>query len=474
MCPEPGAAADILEGLRHTVSSGRTRDLAWRHGQLDALERLLLHERPRIEQALRDDLGKPPAEAFLAEVYGACQEVRGLRRGLRRWSRPEGRGVPWALWPSTASVRHDPLGIVLIVGPWNYPLNLALVPLAAALSAGNAAVVKPSEHAPATSRLLADVVPRYLDPEAVAVVQGGPEATEALIDGGVDHVFFTGSARVGRLVMERAARHLTPVTLELGGKCPAVVAADADLAVAARRIAWGKFMNAGQSCIAPDYVLVEASAQGPLLDLLCRMIGELYGEDPAKSPDYGRIVNESHLDRLAGLLADHGGEIVAGGSVDRDRRYVAPTIVRDPSTTSVLMDEEIFGPVLPVLAIDDLGAAARFVNERPPPLALYVFTSDTGRAERLLDETRSGSACVNTTMEQFAATGLPFGGVGPSGSGRYHGRSGFETFSNPRAVLLRPVHPDLPWASAPYSGWRARAARQALALSLRLRAPRSR
>jgi aldehyde dehydrogenase (NAD+) len=358
------------------------------------------------------------------------------------------------LLPARAELRHEPLGVVLVVSPWNYPVNLLLVPLAAALAAGNCVVLKPSELAPRTSALLAALVPRYLDPAAVAVCEGGEEVTTALIDGGVDHLFFTGSPAVGRLVMARAALHLTPVTLELGGKSPAYVDASAKLEVAARRLVWGKFLNAGQTCIAPDYVLVHRDIADQLVEALAKMVGELYGPEPAKSPDYGRIVDERHLRRLEELLASSGGRVVRGGEVDYGTRYFAPTILTGVSSQSRLMQEEIFGPLLPVLTVEDESAALEEIASHPTPLCAYVFAEDGEILRRFAAGTRSGSVCANTTLEHFAASTLPFGGLGESGTGRYHGRFGFETFSQLRPVLVKATRPSLKIAHPPYSKFR--------------------
>jgi aldehyde dehydrogenase (NAD+) len=441
--------------LRATFESGRTRELRWRLEQLGALEAMLRREAPAIEAALASDLGRSGVESHLTEVYGPLREVRTLRHGLPLWSRERRVPLPAVLRPGRSAVRHEPLGTVLVVSPWNYPVNLAVVPLAAALAAGNCCVLKPSEHAPASAELLAGLLPRHLDADAVAVEQGGPQVTEALIDAGVDHVFFTGSSAVGRLVAQRAGGRLIPVTLELGGKCPVVVDGGVDLEVAARRIAWGKLLNAGQTCIAPDYVLAVEPVLDDLVVALRRAVVALYGTDPRSSADYGRIVNDAHVERLAGLLEGHGGEIVLGGEVERADRYVAPTIVRRPDPGSALLGEEIFGPLLPVLGVAGIEEAGAFVAARPSPLALYVFSEDDAAVERLAGATRSGSVVVNTTLHQFASSRLPFGGVGQSGSGRYHGRYGFETLSQLRPVLRKPLRPDPSFAYPPYGPLRA-------------------
>lgn len=463
------APAGILAGLKASFAAGRTRPLAWRLAQLDGLDRMLTREAGTIVDALVSDLGRGRTEAFLTDVNGAQREVATLGRNLARWTRDERVPLPLALRPGRSWLRREPLGTVLVVGPWNYPFNLVLTPLAAALAAGNCAVVKPSEHAPASSALLARLLPEYLDPAAVAVCEGDGETTGALIDEGVDHVFFTGSTAVGRLVMERAARRLTPVTLELGGKSPALVDATVDLDATATRIVWGKLLNAGQSCIAPDHVLVEASCKDALVEAIEGAVERLYGPDPALSPDYGRIVNDHHVRRLRGLIEDHGGRIAFGGRIDAPARYVAPTVVVDPGLESGLMTEEIFGPVLPVVAVRDLEDAAGLLAGRPSPLALYVFSEDAAAVERVLASTRSGAACWNTTMHHFASSRLPFGGVGESGMGGYHGRYGYERLSQLRPVLHKPLAPDPRLAYPPYGRAKASLLTGALGLPGRLR-----
>ncbi|HVB06772.1 MAG TPA: aldehyde dehydrogenase family protein [Acidimicrobiales bacterium] len=443
-------AVAALRRLRAAFQAGRTLPLATRAAQLAALERLVTEEEARISGALARDLGKPAVEGLITDVLSVRREIVLQRRNLARWSRTRRVRLPVALRPGRAELRHEPLGVVLVVAPWNYPVNLVLVPLAAALAAGNTVVVKPSELAPATARLLAELIGRYLDPAIVAVVNGGPEVTEALIDGGVDHVLFTGSTAVGRKVMARAAATLTPVTLELGGKSPAYVDASADLGVAATRIAWGKFLNAGQTCIAPDHVLVHREVAGAFVERLVASVRALYGEEPRESPDYGRIVNDGHLARLEALLATSRATIACGGEVDHATRYLAPTVLVEPAADAPLQHEEIFGPLLPVIAVEDAAAAAARIAAAPVPLCAYVFTKERRVADRFIAATRSGSVCVNTTLEHFATGKLPFGGLGESGSGRYHGRYGFETFSHLRPVLRKANHPKVGLAYPPY------------------------
>ncbi|MDA8295702.1 MAG: aldehyde dehydrogenase family protein [Actinomycetota bacterium] len=456
----------VVARLHAAVDSGRTTELSWRSRQLAALETMLAERSGAMEAAIAADIGRHGLEAYLTEIYAVAREVRALRHNLWRWARTRRAATPLVLRPAHSRLDRVPLGVVLIVGPWNYPLNLVLAPLAAALAAGNAAVLKPSEHAPACSRLLAELVPAYLDRDAVAVVEGGAAETGALIDAGVDHVFFTGSAAVGRLVLERAAPRLTPVTLELGGKSPVVIGEGADLNVAARRVAWGKFLNAGQSCIAPDYVLAPHHVARAFAEAVAAAAGELYGSDPMSNADYGRIVNAAHLERLAALLSGHGGEVVCGAKVSTERLYVAPTVIYAPDERAPLMDEEIFGPILPVIPVAGEDHARRFLAERPAPLALYYFGRERDGRE-FIAATRSGTACINTVMHQFASSKLPFGGVGESGIGHYHGRYGLERLSQLRPVLIKAPRPDFRFAYPPYSAGKERLLRAGLGLLAR-------
>lgn len=439
--------------LRARFASGVTRDLAWRRAQLLALAELTVRHGAELEAALAADLGKPASEARIAEVAHVRGEARSALSSLTRWTRPRRVSTPLALWPASSRVVPQPLGVVLVIAPWNYPFELVGAPLVGAIAAGNACVVKPSELAPATSHLVAELFAKYLDPDGVAVVEGGVEASTALLAERFDHIFFTGGGTVGRVVMEAAAKHLTPVTLELGGKSPCVVDASADLDVAAKRIAWGKFYNAGQTCVAPDYVLAHAHVANALVERLASAVREFYGDDPRASPDYARIVNTRHHQRLVALLAS--GTAVVGGQHDVAERYLAPTVLTGVSPDSPAMADEIFGPILPVLSVESLDDAVRFVNARPRPLALYVFGN--GRAARdVLDRTSSGGAAVNHVWMHLANPALPFGGVGASGFGAYHGVHTFEAFSHRRSVLHATTWLDPPLVYPPYTPWKTR------------------
>jgi aldehyde dehydrogenase (NAD+) len=452
---ETQSAARIVADLRLAFSSGRTRPLSWRKAQLSAMDRMLEERETELREALRQDLGKPPFEAYASEIGFVRMEIRHASKNLARWARPQRARTTLAQWPSSCRIVRGPLGVVLVIGPWNYPLQLVLSPLVAAVAAGNTAAVKPSELAPASSRALASLLPRYVDAECFKVVEGGVEAATALLGERFDHVLFTGSASVARAVMAAAAKTLTPVTLELGGKSPCLVDRDADLPVTAARIAWGKFWNAGQTCVAPDYVLVHREVEEELVAQLGKAVTAMYGDDPRTSPSYGRIVDARHVARLASLL--DGGEIALGGAVDEAERYVAPTILRRVKPEATVMTEEIFGPILPVLPVSGMDEAVDFVNARATPLALYVFARDGRTIDSVLARTSSGGACVNDTISHITVPGLPFGGVGPSGMGAYRGRAGFDTFSHARSVLDKPFWPDVGLRYPPWSerrlGW---------------------
>jgi aldehyde dehydrogenase (NAD+) len=441
----------LADRLRATFGTGLTRPLEWRRQQLANLARMLRDDAGTLTDAMADDLGKPELEAWLTDVAAVRRDIEGVLRHLDSWAAPRAVPVPWTLWPGRAQTVPEPLGVVLVIGPWNYPVRCLVLPLAFALAAGNTAAVKPSELAPATSAALAKLLPSYLDDGAVAVAEGGPDVVRGLLEQRWDHVFFTGSGRVGRLVMAAAAQHLTPVTLELGGKNPAIVDGSSDLDIVARRLVWGKFVNAGQTCVAPDYALVDGRAQGSLLDAVARRLSSFYGDSPAASPDLARVVNDAHMNRLVRLLGATRGRVVAGGTWDGPSRYFAPTVLADVGWDDPLMQEEIFGPILPVVAYDDIAEAIAELNRRDKPLALYLYSGDHDLVERVITSTSSGSVCTNHNAVQLAVPGLPFGGVGASGMGAYHGKAGFDTFSHTKSVLRRPEHGEVPLMYPPYS-----------------------
>ncbi|MEU9984689.1 aldehyde dehydrogenase family protein [Streptomyces sp. NPDC050856] len=429
--------AEVVARLRATFRSGRTRPTAWRTGQLRRLRAMLTEHGQELAAALRADLGKSEREAFRTEIDFTVREIDHTLERLADWLRPEPVDVPAHLTGASAWTVQDPLGVVLVIAPWNYPAQLLLAPVVGALAAGNCVVAKPSELAPATSRAIADLLPRYLDSDAVAVVEGAVPETTALLEQRFDHIFYTGNGTVGRIVMRAAAEHLTPVTLELGGKSPAFVDRGTDLRTVAARLVSAKFLNAGQTCVAPDYVLTDPQTARELAEALEKAVREAYGDDAAASPEYGRIVNERHFDRLTGLLGS--GRAVVGGDHDRADRYLAPTVLTGVSPDSPVMAEEIFGPILPVVEVDDLDAAIAFINDRDKPLALYAFTESATTRDRLLAETSSGGVGIGLPVAHLTVSDLPFGGVGESGMGSYHGRYSLETFSHRKAVLDKPL-----------------------------------
>jgi aldehyde dehydrogenase (NAD+) len=438
----------LLGDLRRVFESGRTRALPWRLEQLRGIERLCDEREPDIVTALAEDLGRPAVDAWLGDIASTKAEAAYARKHLKRWIRPHRVSLPLNQLPGRGWVQYDPLGVVLVIGPWNYPVYLTLAPLVAAVAAGNCAVVKPSELAPATSRVLARLLPEYLDPEAVRVVEGDASVTQALLAQGFDHALFTGGTEVGKKIMAAAAPTLTPVTLELGGKSPVIVAADADLDVAARRIAWVKLLNSGQTCIAPDYVLAEQSITDELIDKIVTNVREFRSGESDPSL---QIVNQRQFDRLVALIRATDGKVVTGGGSDASTLRIEPTVIVNPSPTDAVMADEIFGPILPVLTVDSLDSAAEFINGKPKPLAIYLFTASQLVAKALIDRIPSGGAVVNHVAMHCMVPQLPFGGVGASGMGAYHGRWGFEAMSHRRSVLAKRARPDLRVVYPPYT-----------------------
>lgn len=435
--PTSEQSADIVARLRATFRSGRTKPVDWRTAQLRRLRDMLTEQGQELAAALHTDLGKSATEAFRTEIDFTVREIDHTLEHLDGWLRPQPAPVPAHIGEATAWTQYDPLGVVLVIAPWNYPAQLLLTPMIGALAAGNAVVAKPSELAPATSAVLGRLLTRYLDTDAVAVVEGGIPETTALLAERFDHIFYTGNGAVGRIVMTAAARHLTPVTLELGGKSPVFIDRDADLPTVAARLARGKFLNAGQTCVAPDYVLTDPETARALEPALVQAVETLYGSEPAMSPEYGRIVDERHFDRLSGLL--ESGRVVTGGGSDRATKYIAPTVLADVDLKAPVMREEIFGPVLPIITVADLDEAIAFINDRDKPLALYAFTESDATRRRLAAETSSGGLGFGLPLAHLTVSDLPFGGVGESGMGNYHGRYSIETFSHRKAVLDKPL-----------------------------------
>lgn len=437
----------IVNCQRGYFRSGATLPVSARKKALNSLLRQITLREGALLAALRADLGKAAFEGYMTEVGLVKDELRFHLKHLDRWSQDRRVPTPLSHFPSRSWTHPEPYGVVLIMSPWNYPVQLALEPLIGALSAGNCAVVKPSAYAPATSHALAELVHAAVPPELAAVVEGGREENQSLLDQPFDYIFFTGSVAVGRYVMERAAQHLTPVTLELGGKSPCIVTPSADLKLAARRIIFGKLLNAGQTCVAPDYVLVHESVKSRLIPLLEQEIQHFLGDDPLQNPDYPRIINQKHFTRLTTLLQD--GNILCGGQASGGR--IAPALVDGVTGSSPVMQEEIFGPILPLLPYRSLEEAIAFIQDRPKPLALYLFTRNKREEQTVLSRVSFGGGCVNDTIIHLATPHMPFGGVGASGMGGYHGKASFDTFSHCKSILKKSAWLDLPVRYHPYT-----------------------
>ncbi len=441
--------SDMFADLKAVFESERTMSLEWRAQQLTALERMMVEREQDILEALKADLGKHALEAWSTEVSYVAGDAAYCRKNLGKWTKRRKVATPMVAKPGKSWLQPEPLGVVLIIGAWNYPLQLTLAGLAAAIAAGNCAVIKPSELAPKTSAITAQLVAEYLDNDCIKVVEGSVPETTALLELPWDHILYTGGGHVGRIVMAAAAKHLTPVTLELGGKSPCIVMPDADLETTAKRIAWGKFTNAGQTCIAPDYVLIDAETEKKLVPLLQQAVTEMFGDDPHQSDSYGRIVSDRHFERISAFI--DSGEVAIGGKTDAATRFIEPTVLTGVTPDSPVMQEEIFGPVLPIVRAEDLEDAIRFVRAGDKPLAAYIFTKAQDAETRFLTKIAAGNVCVNDTMMFMTVHELPFGGVGGSGMGNYSGEYGFKTFSHTKPVMKRGWWPDPDLRYAPYT-----------------------
>ena len=452
----------VFEGMRARYRVAPFPALAQRRAQLDALERAIRSRRDALRAALQADFRKPADETDFTEYVVTLAELRHARKKLATWMKPQRADVPLSLFGSKAEVRYEPKGVVLILAPWNYPFYLTFSPLIAAVAAGNRCIVRPSEKAPRTRDVMAAIIAEAFAPYDVTCAGGDVEVAEALLKLPFDHIFFTGSTKIGKRVMAAAAEHLSSVTLELGGKSPCVVADDADLEVAASRIAWGKFLNGGQTCVAPDYVLVHESVAQRFIAKLIARIAKMYGSsdaDRATSPDFCRMVDDGAFARINGLLDETvraGATVAAGGASDAAQRYIAPTVLTNVGFDAPVMREEIFGPVLPVLTFVSLDDALADINARPKPLALYAFSERDETVDRIVNGTSSGGTLVNDTILHLANPNLPFGGAGESGTGNYHGLFGFKAFSHERAIM-RQTKRSLASLLAPPYGKRTRA-----------------
>ena len=440
----------LVENQRAYFFTQATKPYAFRMEQLRKLDQWIGANEQAILEALQADLGKSAYEGYLTEVAMVKQEIKDALHNLKRWMKPHRAQTAIGQLPGTCRMYSEPYGVTLIMSPWNYPFQLTVAPLIGAISAGNCAVVKPSAYSAATSALLKRMIEELYDPCYIACVEGGRQENAGLLEQHFDFIFFTGSPGVGRLVMEKASAHLTPVSLELGGKSPVIVDETADIALTARRLAWGKCVNAGQTCVAPDYVLVHHSKEEALLEALIAELRRMYTSAPLMNPDWPRIINQRHFERLVGLL--QSGVISHGGQIDAQSRRIAPTILTDVEWDSPVMQEEIFGPILPIIPYRRLDEAIARIQQRPKPLALYLFTQSKETEERFMREVSFGGGCVNDTILHLATPYMPFGGVGESGMGGYHGKYSFDTFSHVKSVLKRWAKPDVPLRYAPYDG----------------------
>eukprot|EP00512_Aurantiochytrium_limacinum_P002756 CAMPEP_0171503484 /NCGR_PEP_ID=MMETSP0958-20121227/10918_1 /TAXON_ID=87120 /ORGANISM="Aurantiochytrium limacinum, Strain ATCCMYA-1381" /LENGTH=522 /DNA_ID=CAMNT_0012038973 /DNA_START=147 /DNA_END=1715 /DNA_ORIENTATION=+ len=438
----------VLQEVRQGFASGKTKSAAWRINQLKQLKRCMSENKDEIASSMKQDLGRCKFESLFGEALACVFEIDHLISNLESWMAPERVWHPITVQPGYSEVRREPKGVVLILSPWNYPINLSIMCIAAAIAAGNAFVIKPSEVAPATGRFVEMMVNKYLDSDVCRVVMGAVPETTALLRLRWDHIIYTGNGAVARIVMTAAAKHLTPITLELGGKSPAIVDSSCSLTTSARRILVNKFMNCGQTCVAPDYVLVSREFADKLVAELKKIVHEFYGEDPSTQESLGRIVNERHHDRVMRLLdpSSHGGEVLLGGTstADRASKYIPPTLILNPRLDSPLMTEEIFGPVLPIVTLDKIDDAIDFVQAREHPLALYVFAENNAFIEKVAANTQAGGMCINDCIMHLTNPYLPFGGVGSSGMGCYHGKWGFDELSHIKAVMKRSTMLDAP------------------------------
>jgi aldehyde dehydrogenase (NAD+) len=447
----PANSLDIQVAIakqRTFFATGQTKDYNFRVAQLNKLSQLIKEHEQLILDAVYADLRKPAIEAFGSEVLVTLSEIKFVLKHLKTWMKPKKVGTPINLFPSSSYIYTEPLGVVLIVAPWNYPFALTIQPLIGAIAAGNCAILKPSEHTPHTSQAIAKIINDNFDPNFIIAIEGGIETNQALLAERFDHIFFTGGTAIGKIVMESAAKHLTPVTLELGGKSPCIIDETCDLEITAKRIVWGKFYNAGQTCVAPDYLLVQKNIKSALIEKLVTHVKAFFGENAQTSPDLARIVNDRQFDRLVGLLDE--GKVLIGGNSDKSDRFIAPTLIDAVSPNSKIMAEEIFGPILPILEYDQLSEAIAFVNAHPKPLALYFFSSNKQNQERIIQETSYGGGCFNDIIMHLGNPELPFGGVGHSGMGSYHGKASFDTFSHRKGVLKNSFRFDLKWRYPPY------------------------
>lgn len=439
---------DMLHAQRAYFKRGECKDVEFRIRQLKSLLQWICSHEQEIMDALYQDLNKSPFEAYATEIGIVKEEIRFALKHIRKWAAPKRVKTPITQFPSKSFIYKEPYGVVLIMSPWNYPFQLTAAPLVGAICAGNCAVVKPSAYSPAVTRIMAEMIRELFPAEYITVVEGGRKENQALLDEKFDYIFFTGSVNVGKYVMEKASKHLTPVSLELGGKSPCIVDETADLKLAAKRIVWGKFLNCGQTCVAPDYILVQKNVKEKLIKQIDKYMKKMYGKDPLGNAEYPKMINEKHFDRVIGLM--EGVHVVSGGQSDRASLKIAPTVLDQVTWESPVMQEEIFGPLLPVLSFYDMKEAVQMVNARPRPLALYYFTRDKKREAKILRSISYGGGCINDTVVHLATSYMPFGGVGNSGMGGYHGKDSFDTFTHEKSIMKKSGLIDIPIRYAPF------------------------
>ena len=443
------AVKKAVEAHRAFFRSGRTLDIDFRRNSLIRLRDALTKYESKLNEAFWADLRKPEFEVFGTEIGMVLREIRHHVAKIGKWAKPTRVSTDLLNFYSVSRIYHEPFGVVLVMSPWNYPLQLAFLPLVGAISAGNCVMLKPAHYSEHVSEIMAEIITEVFPPEHVSVFTGDRSVNQAVLEERFDLIFFTGSPYLGRIVMEKASRHLTPVVLELGGKSPCIVQEDANLKVAAQRITFGKYLNSGQTCIAPDHLFAHKSIKAELLDKIRQNIRKFYGDDPEKSPDYSRIITDRQVERLENLMRS-AGTIVHGGKVNRADRYIEPTIIENITYEDPIMQEEIFGPLLPVLEFTDLDKVIDTINDHEKPLALYYFGSSNDRIEHILSRTSSGGGCINDTIMHAVSTTMPFGGVGNSGMGAYHGKASFDVFSHHRGILNKTTKYNPSTAYPPY------------------------
>ncbi|MBF7016662.1 aldehyde dehydrogenase [Staphylococcus durrellii] len=441
-----------FEQSKQYFKTHATKDIKFRKKQLKLLSKSIKYFEAELLEAFNTDLGKNKVEAYATEIGFVLKNIKLARKELKNWTKRKQVNTPLFMFPAKSYIMNEPYGTVLIIGPFNYPLQLVIEPLIGAIAAGNTAIIKPSEFTPNITNVIRKIIEAVFDPEYVAVIEGEAETTKLLTTLPFDYIFFTGSEEVGRSVYQAASLNLTPVTLELGGKSPVIIDESANIKVASERICFGKFTNAGQTCIAPDYLLVKRSIKEDLINALKTTITEFYGKEIQQSKDFGRIVNERHFTRLTTLLNEQQHNIVFGGDTNKDNRYIAPTIIDNVAIDSKIMQEEIFGPLLPIITYDDFDAALELIQSKPKPLSLYLFSEDENSTERVLNELSFGGGAINDTLMHIANPNLPFGGVGNSGIGHYHGKYSFDTFSHAKSYIFKTTRLESSIIFPPYKG----------------------